>query len=64
MSDWIEVVGWEKFQHYKSRRPLWIKTYTELLTKREYRALTGAEAWASSQPVDDLRVSGGESHLI
>ena len=40
---WIEVVGWDKFQHYKRRRPLWIKTYTELVTKREYLQLTGAE---------------------
>ena len=40
---WIEIVNWDRFQHYRSRRPLWIKTYTELVTKREYLQLTGAE---------------------
>ena len=28
---WIEIVGWEKFQHYRDRRPIWIKNYLDLL---------------------------------
>jgi len=41
MSDiWIIVRNWERFQHYKDRRPVWIKTYTELTGLDEYRALS------------------------
>lgn len=36
---WIIVPNWEKFQHYKSRDPRWIKNYGELLHKSEYIGL-------------------------
>lgn len=57
---WIEMVGWEKFQHYRDRRPLWIKNYTELLTKREYRALSAAERGVLHNLWMIYAVSGGE----
>jgi len=38
--NWIDVPGWDRFQHYSGRRPLWIKNYTELLHKDEYLELT------------------------
>lgn len=28
---YLRVRNWEKFQHYKDRRPLWIKSYVEIL---------------------------------
>jgi hypothetical protein len=37
---WIEVVGWEKFQHYKDRDPVWIKIYTRLMSDDRWRQLT------------------------
>lgn len=42
MSDgrWIVVPNWDKFQHYKDRRPAWIKVYTELAHKDEWLSLT------------------------
>jgi hypothetical protein len=40
---WITVVGWEDFQHYRNRRPLWIKNYTALLAKPAYRKLLAKE---------------------
>lgn len=43
-TDWIDVPNWDHFQHYgTSRRPLWIKVYTDLLRKDEYLDLTFAE---------------------
>lgn len=36
---WIEVVDWQRFQHYRDRRPLWIKLYTELLDDDVFLAL-------------------------
>ena len=41
MDGWIVVRGWEEFQHYRDRRPLWIKVYTSLLDNDEYRHLSG-----------------------
>lgn len=37
---WIHVEGWEKFQHYKTRRPPWIKNYVDLLNHDAYLQLT------------------------
>lgn len=36
----ITVKNWEKFQHYKNRKPPWIKLYRELLDNVEWRALS------------------------
>lgn len=40
---WIVIPGWDKFQHYKDRNPAWIKVYTELESRDEWRQLTLAE---------------------
>lgn len=37
---WLAIVGWRKFQHYHDRRPIWIKTYLDLLERDEYLDLT------------------------
>ncbi len=37
--DYIQVRNWEKFQHYKDRRPPWIKFYVDLLEDEELREL-------------------------
>jgi hypothetical protein len=38
---YIIIPNWDRFQHYKDRRPAWIKNYTELLDKDEYWNLSG-----------------------
>jgi hypothetical protein len=40
VSEWISVVGWDDFQHYKDRNPLWIKVYTRLLGDDAYLDLS------------------------
>lgn len=40
---WIEVLNWDKFQHYKDRDPPWIKNYLDLLHREEYLALTDVQ---------------------
>jgi len=37
---WIIIPGWDRFQHYKSRNPIWIKLYTELLTDPDFVKLS------------------------
>jgi len=34
-----EIKNWQKFQHYKNRRPPWIKIHRTLLDDREYLAM-------------------------
>jgi hypothetical protein len=34
--EWIVIPNWQRFQHYKTRNPPWIKNYRELLHKDEY----------------------------
>lgn len=36
---WIEIVGWDTFQHYKDRQPVWIKLYPKLLDNEDYLQL-------------------------
>jgi hypothetical protein len=37
----MQVKNWEKFQHYKNRRPPWIRLYRELLDDPKFHALSG-----------------------
>lgn len=39
---WIVVNRWEEFQHYRDRRPTWVKVYTRLLHDHDYLALSAA----------------------
>ena len=39
---YIKVNKWEEFQHYKNRRPPWIKLYTHLLDDYEFGCLHDA----------------------
>ena len=40
----ITVRNWTRFQHYKNRRPPWIKLHADILSNRGWHALTGDEA--------------------
>ena len=44
MSAPIRIKDWVKFQHFKDRRPPWIKLYRELLDDPHWHALDGAAA--------------------
>jgi hypothetical protein len=37
---WITVNRWEEFQHYKHRRPTWIKNYVRLVNDDTYLGLS------------------------
>jgi hypothetical protein len=37
----MKIRNWGKFQHYKHRRPPWIRLYRELLDDRHWHALSG-----------------------
>ena len=40
--EYVEVVNWAKFQHYKDRNPPWIKLYHQLLRDYGYARLQDA----------------------
>lgn len=58
----IRILHWERFQHFKNRRPIWIKLYRELRHKREWRRLSGDAAkllvdlWMMAAEQDDIGV--------
>jgi hypothetical protein len=37
---WIVVRHWDRYQHYRDRRPVWVKIYPELLHNPAYLALS------------------------
>lgn len=37
---YLKVKNWDKFQHYKDRRPPWIKLYSEILNDRSFSLLS------------------------
>lgn len=40
---YIYIVNWDRFQHYRDRRPAWIKLYLDLMHKDEYLRLSLAD---------------------
>lgn len=40
----LKVKNWEKFQHFKDRRPPWIKLYRDILDDREWHKLDPCSA--------------------
>lgn len=36
---WIVIPNWDKFQHYRDRRPLWVKLYVDLLDRDAWTSL-------------------------
>src|SRR5215469_8864352 len=40
----MRIRNWNTFQHYKQRRPPWIKLYREILDDKEWSALSGEAA--------------------
>lgn len=45
MASYIEVKNFTKFQHYKDRRPPWIKLYNDLLEDYSFGCLPDASKW-------------------
>ena len=41
----LSVKNWEEFQHYKNRKPPWIKLYTSLLNDYKFLQMTDAERY-------------------
>lgn len=39
---WLGIKGWREFQHYRDRKPPWIKTYVALLDDRQFNRLEPA----------------------
>lgn len=44
MADKLKVKNWAKFQHFKDRKPPWVKLYRDLLDDREWHKLDGDSA--------------------
>lgn len=42
MAEWIEVRNYKKFQHYRERRPPWIKLHASVFDNYEFTELTDA----------------------
>jgi hypothetical protein len=40
----LKIKDWEKFQHFKNRRPPWIKLYRDLLDDKDWHDLSPANA--------------------
>jgi hypothetical protein len=40
----VKPKGWDEFQHYKNRRPAWIKLHHKLLDNADFHALKGEDA--------------------
>ena len=40
--EWLEVKNWQKYQHYKNRRPPWIKLHASVLNDRDFSLLSCA----------------------
>jgi hypothetical protein len=60
---WIIVPNWRRFQHYKDRRPLWIKVYTELNSRDDWCDLTDAECGLLVRIWIEYARSGGRLKL-
>ena len=39
---YIQIVNWQKYQHYRDRNPPWIKLHVKLLTDRKFMLLADA----------------------
>ena len=52
---WIVIPNWDKFQHYSDRDPVWIKVYTELNSRDEWRQLSYAQRGLLVIAMDRIR---------
>ncbi len=66
---YIYVTNWDKFQHYKNRRPSWIKLHLDLQNNQEYLALCPSDrlllqqVWMSAAEFGNGRVRADQSAL-
>ena len=58
----FRIKNWEEFQHYRDRRPVWIKLYTDLLNDADFAALS-REARGLLLQVELLAAKDGGSLL-
>lgn len=71
MSDdgYIYVKNWDRFQHYRNRRPPWIKLYVELLNDDEYLSLSPSDrcllqaCWMAAAEYGNGRARADQSTL-
>src|ERR1035437_8598213 len=40
----LRIKGWERFQHFKDRKPPWIKLYRDILDDLQWHELSGDDA--------------------
>ena len=65
----ISIVNWDEFQHYRNRRPPWIKLHRQLLDNRHWFALSGdaskllAELWLIASDSDDGTIDDDPADL-
>jgi hypothetical protein len=60
---YIVIPNWGKFQHYKDRRPVWIKLYTELNSRDDWLELSDAERGLLATIWIEYARSGGRLRL-
>jgi hypothetical protein len=66
---YIYITGWDKYQHYKNRRPPWIKFYVDLLANDEWLNLSPSNVkllctlWMLAATHGDGRVTADERWL-
>jgi hypothetical protein len=39
MAGYLRIRNWEKYQHYKDRKPIWIKLHIDMLDDEKLRSL-------------------------
>lgn len=61
---WVVVPNWERFQHYKDRGPVWVKLYTELNSRDDWRQLTFAQRGLLVSIWTEYARSGGQLRSV
>lgn len=65
----ISIPKWATFQHYKDRRPDWVKLYRSLLENRHWHSLSGdaakllVELWLIASESDDGTIDVGTEEV-
>lgn len=57
--EWIVIPDWGQLQHYKKRRPTWLKLYVSLNSDDRYLSLSGHV----TRPLRQLRFGSARTRL-